>query len=103
MCGTVWCVFGGLSVCYVWDSLGRVLWSDFVLCVDSLVWFWGSEFVLFVGQFGVGLGEWVCAVCGIVWGGFGGCESVLCVGHFRSCLEVVVVCCVWESLERVWR
>ena len=88
MFGTVWGGFCGVILCCVWDSL---------------VWFWGSEFVLFVGQFGVGLGEWVCAVCGIVWGGFGGCESVLCVGHFRSCLEVVVVCCVWESLERVWR
>ena len=41
-CGTVWCGFGGVSVCCVWDSL---------------VWVWGSECVLCVGQFGVGLGE----------------------------------------------
>ena len=42
MCGTVWCGFGGVSVCCVWDSLGRVF---------------GSEIVLRVGEFGVGLGE----------------------------------------------
>jgi len=28
------------------------------------VWVWVSEFVLCVVQFGVGLGECVCAVCG---------------------------------------
>jgi len=35
-------VFGGVSLCCVWDSLG---------------WVWGSEFLLCVGQYGVGLGE----------------------------------------------
>jgi len=53
---------------------------------DSMVWVWGSECVLCVGQFGAGLGEWVRVVCGIVWCGFGG----------------VGVCCVWESLVWVW-
>jgi len=27
---------------------------------------------------------------------------VLCVGQFGACLEIVSVCCVWDSLERVW-
>ena len=54
----------------MWESLGLV---------------WGSEFVLCVGQFCVGLGECVCAVCGTVWGGFVG----------------VSLCCVWENLGRV--
>jgi len=34
--------FGGVSLCCVWDSL---------------VWDWGSECVLCVGQFGACLGE----------------------------------------------
>ena len=38
---------------------------------DSLVWIWGTEFVL-------------------------------CVGQFGACLEIVSVCCVWDSLERDW-
>jgi hypothetical protein len=42
VCGTVWSVSGGVSVCCVWDSLVRV---------------WGRECVLFVGQFGACLGE----------------------------------------------
>jgi len=46
----------------------------------------GSEIVLCVGQYGVGLGESVFGVCGTVWGGFG----------------VVILYCVWESLGRVW-
>jgi len=36
----------------------------------------------------------VCAACGRVWSGFGGVS--VCVYGVR------VVCCVWESLERVW-
>jgi len=56
-----------------------------VCCVwDSLVWVCGSKCVLCVGQFGVGLWELVCAVCGTVRCGFVG----------------VSVCCVWDSL--VW-
>ena len=54
-------------MCSVWDSLGRV---------------WGSEIVLRVGEFFVGLGECVCAVCGTVCCGIGG----------------VRICCVWDSL-----
>ena len=71
MCGTVWCGFGGVSIFCVWDRLLRV---------------WGSEFVLCVGQFGVGLGECVCAVCGTD------------LGVSRR----VSLCCVWESLVLVW-
>ena len=40
--GRVWCGFGGVSVCCMWDSFGRG---------------WGSDFLLCVGQFGVGLRE----------------------------------------------
>ena len=36
------CGFGGVGLCCVWDSL---------------VWFWGSVFVLCVGQIWAGLGE----------------------------------------------
>ena len=43
--------FGGVSVCCVWDRL---------------VWVCGSECVLCLVQFGVGLWEWLCAVCGTV-------------------------------------
>ena len=71
VCGTVWCGFGGVSVCCVWESL---------------VWVCGSECVLCVGQYGVGLWERVCAVCRTVWYGFVG----------------VSVCCVWGSLVWVW-
>ena len=55
----------------MWDRLGRV---------------WGSEFVLCVGQFWVGLRERECALCGTVWGGSGGLR----------------LCCVWESYLWVW-
>ena len=57
MCGTVWCGFGGVSVCCV---------------LDSLVWVLGCEFVLFVGEYGASLWEIVCAVCGRVLCLFGG-------------------------------
>ena len=67
MCGRDWGGFGGVSLCCVWDSV---------------VWVWGSEYVLCVGQFGAGLGERVCAVCGRVWGGNGGVYFVLCVVEF---------------------
>jgi len=52
----VFCGFEGVSLCCVWESLWRVSGSEFVLCV---------------GQFGVGLGECVFGVCGTVCGGFG--------------------------------
>jgi len=42
VCGTVWGGFGGVSLCCLWESLGR---------------FWVSEFVLRVGEIGVCLGE----------------------------------------------
>ena len=42
VCGTVCCGFGVVGVCRVWDSF---------------VWVWGSEFVLCVGEFGLGLGD----------------------------------------------
>jgi len=42
VCGRVWCGFGEVSECCVWDSL---------------LWVGGSEYVQCVGQFGVGLGE----------------------------------------------
>jgi len=42
VCETLWSGLRGVSVCCLWDSLE---------------WVWGSECVLFVGQFGVGLGE----------------------------------------------
>ena len=67
---------------------------------ESLVWVWGSECVLCVGQFGVGLvecvllcleefrvglGEILCSVCG----------RVLCR------IMGVSLCYVWDSLGRV--
>ena len=42
--------------------------------------------MLCVEQIGADLGDWVRAVCGTVWCGFGGGR----------------VCCVWESLVWVW-
>ena len=40
--GKLVCGYGGVSVCYVWDSM---------------VWVCGSDFVLSVGHFGVCLGR----------------------------------------------
>jgi len=34
VCGRVWGGFGGVILCCVWESLGLVLGSDFVLCVE---------------------------------------------------------------------
>jgi len=42
VCGTDWSGFGVVRVCCMWERL---------------VWVWGSESVLCVGQFGVGLGK----------------------------------------------
>ena len=57
VCGIVFNVFGGLIffVCGSgWGGLGVVI----LCCVwDGLVWVWGSEVVLCMGQFGVGFGE----------------------------------------------
>jgi len=71
VCGRVWGAFGGVSLCCVWERL---------------VWVWGSECVLCVGQFGVGLGECVFVVCLRVSCGFGG----------------VTLFCVWESFVSVY-
>ena len=54
---------------------------------ESLFLVWGSEFVLCVGPFGEGLGEWVSVECGTVSCGFVG----------------VSLCCVWERFVSVWR
>ena len=52
------------------------------MCGTVCCGFWGSEFVLCVGQFGVGL--WGLSVCcvwdSLVW--VWGSEFVLCVGQF---------------------
>jgi len=42
VCWRDWCEYGGESVCCVWESL---------------VWVWGSECVLCVGEIGVSMGE----------------------------------------------
>jgi len=55
VCGRVWDGYGGVSLKCFCESLGLVLGSEFVLCV---------------GQFGVGLGERVYALCGRDWGWF---------------------------------
>jgi len=60
-----------MSVCCVWERLGRV---------------WGSEFVLFEREFGVGLGK----------------EGVLCVGEIGARFGGVRLCCVWDRLGLVW-
>ena len=44
---TVWRVFGGVSLCCVWDSS---------------VWIWGSKLILCVLQVGEGLGS-ECVLC----------------------------------------
>jgi len=105
VCGTFWCLFGEVSLCCVWDCFSGFVgvcvcrvWDCLrgfrrvsVCCVrESLVCNWGSEFVLFVGIFGVVM--WlgvcvICAVCGTVLYGFGG----------------VSVFFVWDSLQPVWR
>jgi len=73
VCKSVWCGFGGVSLCCVWESFVSVWGSEYVLCVgqfvagfggvslccvcESLVWVLGSEFVLCVGEYGAGLDE----------------------------------------------
>ena len=79
MCGTVLCGFGGVSLCCVWESF---------------VWVWGSEFVLCVGQFCVGLWELVCAVCGKVLCGFGGVSVFYVCGTVWCGFGGVSLCCV---------
>jgi len=73
-----------MNVCCVWDSLRWVSGSVCVLAWENLLRVWGSECLLYVSQFGAGLGECFCAVCVSVWVEFKGllcevCGSV-CVG-----------------------
>jgi len=56
VCGREWCGFGGVILCCVWYSLFRV-WGSFCCVCESLVWALESEFVLCVGEYGVGLEE----------------------------------------------
>jgi len=46
-----------VSLCCVWESLGRVLGSEFVLYVREFGLGLGSEYVLCVGEIGAGLWE----------------------------------------------
>ena len=62
---------------------------------------WGSEFVLCVQHFGVGLGVWMCAVCWRDWGGFGGL-ILCCVWDSLGRISEVSLCCVWERMVWVW-
>jgi len=41
-------------------------------------------------------------VCGTVWNVSGDSESVLCLGKFGVGFGGLSLCCVWESLRRVW-
>jgi len=84
VCRTVWCGFVGVSLCCVWYRL---------------VWVWGSDCVLCLVQFGVGLWERVFVVCGKVWCGFVGLWESMCWTVWSGFVGVSV-CCVWESL--VW-
>jgi len=60
-----------MSVCFVWERLWRVWLSDFVLFVREFGLGLGNERVLCVGEIGAGLGERFSAVCGTVCCGFG--------------------------------
>jgi len=57
VCGIVFNGFGGLIFCCVWESLGRDWGSDFVLCVRDFGVGLGNECVLCVGEFKAGLGN----------------------------------------------
>ena len=46
-----------MSVCYVWERLGRVRGSESVLCVGEIGAGLGNENVMCVGKIGAGLGE----------------------------------------------
>ena len=63
VCGRVWCGFGEVSLCFVWENLVWVPGAVKLCCLwECLGRVLVSEFVLCVGQFGVGLGDCVCAV-----------------------------------------
>jgi len=38
-----------------------------------------------------------CVWDNLVW--FCGSECVLCVGQFEACLEIVILCCLWENFS----
>jgi len=96
VCGKVCFGFGGVIVFCVWESFCGILGASVCCVYDSLVWVWGIECVLCAGQFGVGFGERVCAVCGIVWWRFVG-VSVCCVLENLVWFWGVSVFCVWDS------
>ena len=66
MCGKVWCGYGSVSVCCLWDSWVWVCERECMLCVGLIV---------------VGLWERVCAELGRICYGFVRSECVLCVGQ----------------------
>jgi len=82
--GTFGVGFGGVCMCCVWESLGLFFRIEFVLRVVEIV---------------VGVGKWVCVVCGTVWCGFGG-ASIFCVWDSLCGSGGVSLCCVWDCL--VW-
>jgi len=49
--GRVWDLFGGVNLCCVWESLVWVWGSDCMFVWERLGRVWVSEFVLCVGQF----------------------------------------------------
>ena len=52
MCGIVWNGLRGLILSFVWESLGRVWGSVFLLCVRGFGVGLGNECVLCVGEIG---------------------------------------------------
>ena len=66
------------------------------MCRTLCFGFYGSECVLCVGQFVVGLWKRVCSVCGTGWCGFVG-ANVYCVWEGLVLFVGETVCCVWDS------
>ena len=56
MCETVFFRFGVVNMCCVWDSLCRFGGVIFFRVWERLMWVSGSDFVLCVAAFDVGLG-----------------------------------------------
>jgi len=57
VCGRVWWGFGKVSRCCGWESFVWVGGVSVCYVLERWVWDWGRECVVFVGEFGVGLGE----------------------------------------------
>ena len=72
-----------MSVCCVWEKLCRVWGSEFVLFVREFGVSLENECVLCVGEIGAGLAERDGAVCGTVCCGFLGVR-MCCVGQFGA-------------------